>query len=223
MLCGFFAVVALTLGIGGGGPRVVRRQQRITAKKRRGKRDEQSKTRAGDREIPTNKLGGAGTDAGRQQTSPGDTGSLAGDLFATQTKIAPALACGTDTDESSGSKNAVAATTNSRAAVTATVAGDVPPSTPPTAGSAAADSGKSKSKMEFVLTRSEPGLASFVAALAFAAVATLCKEVGVTVFGLLAGAEIVRFFEGSGWRQAAEVTVVSGEMAHFVTHDHGVV
>lgn len=176
--------------------------------------------RAGDWKTPPNKLGGAGTDAGRHKTSPGDMGSLAGDSLVPQTKTAPATACGTDTDKGPGVKNAAAATTNSRAAV----AGHVPQCTPPTTDGAAADSGKSKSKMDSVLTRSEPGLVSFVTALAFAAVATLCKEVGVTVFGLLAGAEVVRFFEGGGgWRQAAEVTGVSGEMPHFVTHDHRVV
>lgn len=46
-----------------------------------------------------------------------------------------------------------------------------------------------------------PGLSRFCAALLFAAGATLCKEVGVTVFGLMAGGEVVRFFEERDWRQ----------------------
>eukprot|EP00752_Nemacystus_decipiens_P009157 g8179.t1 len=48
-----------------------------------------------------------------------------------------------------------------------------------------------------------PGMPRFCAALLFAAGATLCKEVGVTVFGLMAGGELVRFFEahGRGQRQ----------------------
>ncbi len=46
-----------------------------------------------------------------------------------------------------------------------------------------------------------PGVLTFGTALLFAAGATLCKEVGVTVFGLIAGAEVVRFFEGYEWRR----------------------
>lgn len=40
-----------------------------------------------------------------------------------------------------------------------------------------------------------PGLLIFCTALVFTAGATLCKEVGVTVFGVIAGGEVVRVFE----------------------------
>lgn len=40
-----------------------------------------------------------------------------------------------------------------------------------------------------------PGMARFLAALVFAVGATLCKEIGITVFGLIAGGEAVRFLE----------------------------
>lgn len=46
-----------------------------------------------------------------------------------------------------------------------------------------------------------PGVSRFCAALLLAAGATLCKEVGVTVFGLMAGGELVRFLEQRDWRQ----------------------
>lgn len=46
-----------------------------------------------------------------------------------------------------------------------------------------------------------PGVPRFCAALLFAAGATLCKEVGVTVFGLIAGGEVVRFLEEWDWQQ----------------------
>ncbi|CBN78021.1 conserved unknown protein [Ectocarpus siliculosus] len=48
---------------------------------------------------------------------------------------------------------------------------------------------------------SGPGVTRYCAALLFAASATLCKEVGITVFGLMAGGEVVRFFEEREWRQ----------------------
>ncbi|CAM9722661.1 unnamed protein product [Ectocarpus sp. 6 AP-2014] len=48
---------------------------------------------------------------------------------------------------------------------------------------------------------SGPGVTRYCAALFFAASATLCKEVGITVFGLMAGGEVVRFFEEREWRQ----------------------
>ncbi|CAN0340036.1 unnamed protein product, partial [Ectocarpus sp. 12 AP-2014] len=48
---------------------------------------------------------------------------------------------------------------------------------------------------------SGPGVTRYCAALLFAAGATLCKEVGITVFGLMAGGEVVRFFEEREWRQ----------------------
>lgn len=48
---------------------------------------------------------------------------------------------------------------------------------------------------------SGPGVTRYCAALLFAAGATLCKEVGITVFGLMAGGEVVRFFEQREWRQ----------------------
>ena len=40
-----------------------------------------------------------------------------------------------------------------------------------------------------------PGVARFLAALVFAVGATLCKEIGITLFGLMAGGEVVRFVE----------------------------
>lgn len=46
-----------------------------------------------------------------------------------------------------------------------------------------------------------PGMVRFLAALAFAVGATLCKEVGITVFGLMAGGEVVRFLEKHDWQQ----------------------
>ncbi|CAM9090033.1 unnamed protein product, partial [Scytosiphon promiscuus] len=46
-----------------------------------------------------------------------------------------------------------------------------------------------------------PGVARYSAALLLAAGATLCKEVGITVFGLMAGGEVVRFFEHRRCRQ----------------------
>lgn len=46
-----------------------------------------------------------------------------------------------------------------------------------------------------------PGMVRFLAALVFAAGATLCKEVGITVFGLMAGGEVVRFVEEHDWQQ----------------------
>eukprot|EP00903_Cladosiphon_okamuranus_P011712 g11015.t1 len=46
-----------------------------------------------------------------------------------------------------------------------------------------------------------PGVSRFCAALLLAAGATLCKEVGVTVFGLMAGGEVVLFLEERNWRQ----------------------
>ncbi|CAN0101548.1 unnamed protein product, partial [Ectocarpus sp. 13 AM-2016] len=48
---------------------------------------------------------------------------------------------------------------------------------------------------------SGPGVTRYCAALLFAACATLCKEVGITVFGLMVGGEVVRFFEEREWRQ----------------------
>lgn len=48
---------------------------------------------------------------------------------------------------------------------------------------------------------SGPGVTRYCVALLFAAGATLCKEVGITVFGLMAGGEVVRFFEEREWRQ----------------------
>ncbi|CAM9836175.1 unnamed protein product [Ectocarpus sp. 12 AP-2014] len=48
---------------------------------------------------------------------------------------------------------------------------------------------------------SGPGVTRYCAALLFAACATLCKEVGIAVFGLMAGGEVVRFFEEREWRQ----------------------
>lgn len=40
-----------------------------------------------------------------------------------------------------------------------------------------------------------PGMGRFLAALGFAVGATLCKEIGITVVGLMAGGEVVRLFE----------------------------
>eukprot|EP00752_Nemacystus_decipiens_P011698 g10381.t1 len=45
-----------------------------------------------------------------------------------------------------------------------------------------------------------PGMARFLAALTFAVGATLCKEIGITVFGLMAGGEVVRLFEEHDWK-----------------------
>jgi len=44
----------------------------------------------------------------------------------------------------------------------------------------------------------------FCTALLFAAGATLCKEIGVTVFGLIAGGEVVRLFEGYDWQRPSK-------------------
>lgn len=46
-----------------------------------------------------------------------------------------------------------------------------------------------------------PGMTRFLVALVFAVGATLCKEIGITVFGLMAGGEVVRFFEKRDWQR----------------------
>lgn len=205
-----------------------KRQGRIASRSRdggtsnrRGKREERRKTmtRVGDRKTPDKYKHGSGakTDVGHQQRvspPPQAAASPARGSFTTQAKILTAAACTRD-NKSAETKNASAAT-NSRAAV---VARHAPLSTPPLpiTCSAAVDNGKPRT--ELVVTHSEPGLMSFIAMLVLTTAATLCKEVGVTVFGLLVGAEIVRFLEWRCRRQVAEASDVSGEMAHFVTHE----
>lgn len=68
---------------------------------------------------------------------------------------------------------------------------------------------------EGVASDSGPGAARFLAAVGFACAASLCKEIGVTVFGLMAGADVVRFLdESSCWQSRARSTAgddASGE------------
>lgn len=68
---------------------------------------------------------------------------------------------------------------------------------------------------ESVTSDSGPGAARFLAAVGFAFAATLCKEIGVTVFGLMAGADVVRFLDKSNcWQSRANSTAgddASGE------------
>lgn len=61
---------------------------------------------------------------------------------------------------------------------------------------------KPKYRTSLFAKDSGPGVVRFTGALFFAGIATLCKEVGVTVFGLIAGAEVVRFLGESGWQTA---------------------
>ena len=68
-----------------------------------------------------------------------------------------------------------------------------------------------------VASDSGPGALRFIAALGFACAATLCKEIGVTVFGLMAGADVVRFLDESNCWQSREKSTAgddaSGEHA----------
>lgn len=57
---------------------------------------------------------------------------------------------------------------------------------------------------------SGPGALIFLAALGFAFAATLCKEIGVTVFGLIAGADVVRFL-GEGSRRQPKMELRAGD------------
>lgn len=61
-----------------------------------------------------------------------------------------------------------------------------------------------------VVSDTGPGIARHLAALVFAGGATLCKETGVTVFGLVAGAEVVRFLDESGWRRSRAAAAATG-------------
>lgn len=61
-----------------------------------------------------------------------------------------------------------------------------------------------------VVLGSGPGVVRFAAALGLAAAATLCKEVGVTVYLLIAGAELVRFLERAVFGVSKAGAVASG-------------
>ncbi|CAN0174698.1 unnamed protein product, partial [Hapterophycus canaliculatus] len=56
-------------------------------------------------------------------------------------------------------------------------------------------------------------------ALLLAAAATLCKEVGITTFGLMAGGEIVRFFEHRECRQQREQPQQRGQWSGWSVAD----
>ena len=66
---------------------------------------------------------------------------------------------------------------------------------------------------EDVASYSGPGIPRFIVALGFACAATLCKEIGVTVFGLMAGADLVRFLDKSNCCQSRAKSAAGDEVS----------
>lgn len=64
-----------------------------------------------------------------------------------------------------------------------------------------------------------PGLARFAAALCLAAAATLCKETGVTVFGVMACAEALRFLQNDASLQSIEASSKGESMLEAVPRE----
>lgn len=222
LLCGFIAVIALSLTVGGG--KTGRRREKliqpcsgalISGEEMYDRRSHKGRDRHGNKTSPNHevKLQNQSIRPERVSASTTKGASKPGRRASTAEDDVPAPISGADTAAAVGdnigykaNRNWKAGASKGRKSGPASRANRAKTghklSIPPTGASGNAGStipGAEQRQKSAKDGDSGPRASHFIAALVLATAATLCKEIGVTVFGLIVGGDVVRFLEETGW------------------------